>query len=182
MSAADCLAGDPCTAPDFAAAALITIDTQRDVLDGGPFEIPGTSAALGAMRVPRRHRTGGATATREYCWTDLSRRAEGSDAASCTWTQESARSALTRTGSTTITAWRSTHTTSPAGSPLLLGHDQRPMGCRRRLCRRAPAPAGCGTRRCACRQRRRRSSPGLITPAQGKLLELLARARGARPE
>jgi hypothetical protein len=27
--------------PDFAAAALITIDTQRDVLDGGPLEIPG---------------------------------------------------------------------------------------------------------------------------------------------
>ncbi len=44
-------ASDPYTAPDFAAAALITIDTQRDVLDGGPFEIPGTSAALGAMRV-----------------------------------------------------------------------------------------------------------------------------------
>jgi nicotinamidase-related amidase len=51
MSAADRLAEDPYTAPDFAAAALITIDTQRDVLDGGPFEIPGTSAALGAMRV-----------------------------------------------------------------------------------------------------------------------------------
>ncbi len=51
MSAADHPAGDPYTAPNFAAAALITIDTQRDVLDGGPFEIPGTSAALGAMRV-----------------------------------------------------------------------------------------------------------------------------------
>jgi nicotinamidase-related amidase len=38
------------TDPDFAAAALITIDTQRDVLDGGPLEIPGTSAALPAMR------------------------------------------------------------------------------------------------------------------------------------
>ena len=50
MSAADRSAGDPYTAPNFAAAALITIDTQRDVLDGGPFEIPGTSAALGAMR------------------------------------------------------------------------------------------------------------------------------------
>ncbi len=43
--------GDPYIAPDFATAALITIDTQRDVLDGGPFEIPGTSAALEAMRV-----------------------------------------------------------------------------------------------------------------------------------
>lgn len=41
---------DPYTAPDFVSAALITIDTQRDVLDGGPLEIPGTSAALGAMR------------------------------------------------------------------------------------------------------------------------------------
>jgi len=41
---------DSYTAPDFAAAALITIDTQRDVLDGGPLEIPGTSAALAPMR------------------------------------------------------------------------------------------------------------------------------------
>ncbi len=54
MSAADRLAGDPYTAPNFAAAALITIDTQRDVLDGGPFEIPGTSAALGAMHALAR--------------------------------------------------------------------------------------------------------------------------------
>lgn len=37
------------TAPDFASAALITIDTQRDVLDGGPLEIPGTSAVLGRI-------------------------------------------------------------------------------------------------------------------------------------
>jgi nicotinamidase-related amidase len=37
------------TTPDLAAAALITIDTQRDVLDGQPLEIPGTSAALPAM-------------------------------------------------------------------------------------------------------------------------------------
>jgi len=41
---------DPYTAPDFASAALITIDTQCDVLDGGPLEIPGTSAALTGMR------------------------------------------------------------------------------------------------------------------------------------
>ncbi len=54
MSAADRLAGDPYTAPNFAAAALITIDTLRDVLDGGPFEISGTSAALGAMRALAR--------------------------------------------------------------------------------------------------------------------------------
>jgi nicotinamidase-related amidase len=51
MSAADRVAGDDYTAPDFQAAALITIDTQRDVLDGGQFEITGTSAALGAMRL-----------------------------------------------------------------------------------------------------------------------------------
>jgi len=38
------------TEPNFANAALITIDTQRDVLDGAPLEIPGTSAALPAMR------------------------------------------------------------------------------------------------------------------------------------
>jgi nicotinamidase-related amidase len=38
------------TAPEFAAAALITIDTQRDVLDGGALEIAGTSAALPRMR------------------------------------------------------------------------------------------------------------------------------------
>ncbi len=41
--------GDPLTAPQFASAALVTIDTQRDVLDGGGFPIPGTSAALPAM-------------------------------------------------------------------------------------------------------------------------------------
>jgi nicotinamidase-related amidase len=41
-------------APDFTAAALVTIDTQVDTLDGEAFEIPGTSdvvpriAALGA--------------------------------------------------------------------------------------------------------------------------------------
>jgi nicotinamidase-related amidase len=38
------------TAPDFPTSALITIDTQRDVLDGQPLEIPGTSAALPAMK------------------------------------------------------------------------------------------------------------------------------------
>ena len=36
---------DP-TEPQFNAAALVTIDVQRDTLDGGPLEIPGTSAAL----------------------------------------------------------------------------------------------------------------------------------------
>ena len=43
------MAEDAYTAPDFAAAALITIDTQRDVLDGGALEIAGTSAALPQM-------------------------------------------------------------------------------------------------------------------------------------
>lgn len=38
------------TAPEFDASALITIDTQRDVLDDGGFPIPGTSAVLPAMR------------------------------------------------------------------------------------------------------------------------------------
>jgi len=42
---------DPYTAPNFSSAALITIDTQRDVLDGGPLEIPGTSAVLGRISV-----------------------------------------------------------------------------------------------------------------------------------
>ena len=41
---------NPYTVPEFASAALVTIDTQRDVLDGGGFSIPGTSAALPAMR------------------------------------------------------------------------------------------------------------------------------------
>jgi nicotinamidase-related amidase len=43
--------GDRFTAPELASAALITIDTQRDVLDGGPLEIAGTSAALPQMRM-----------------------------------------------------------------------------------------------------------------------------------
>jgi nicotinamidase-related amidase len=34
------------TVPHFESCALITIDTQVDTLDGGPLEIPGTSAAL----------------------------------------------------------------------------------------------------------------------------------------
>lgn len=33
-------------APDFSSAALVTIDTQVDTLDGEPLEIPGTSAAV----------------------------------------------------------------------------------------------------------------------------------------
>src|SRR5438309_3003925 len=34
------------TAPHFPASALVTIDTQRDTLDGQPLEIPGTSAVV----------------------------------------------------------------------------------------------------------------------------------------
>jgi nicotinamidase-related amidase len=41
---------DRYTEPDFSAAALITIDTQRDTLDGQPLEIPGTTAILPNMR------------------------------------------------------------------------------------------------------------------------------------
>ena len=41
--------GDPHTDPRFESAALITIDTQRDTLDGGPLEVAGTSAALPAI-------------------------------------------------------------------------------------------------------------------------------------
>jgi nicotinamidase-related amidase len=41
---------DPHTRPDFSSAALVTIDVQRDTLDGAPLEVPGTSAALPAMR------------------------------------------------------------------------------------------------------------------------------------
>jgi nicotinamidase-related amidase len=37
------------TAPHFEAAALVSIDVQRDTLDGRPLEIPGTSAAVAAM-------------------------------------------------------------------------------------------------------------------------------------
>jgi nicotinamidase-related amidase len=40
---------DSYTEPDLGACALITIDVQRDLLDGAPLEIPGTSAALPAM-------------------------------------------------------------------------------------------------------------------------------------
>ena len=40
---------DALTAPRFESAALLTIDVQRDTLDGRPLEIPGTSAALAMM-------------------------------------------------------------------------------------------------------------------------------------
>jgi nicotinamidase-related amidase len=37
------------TEPDLESIALVTIDVQRDTLDGQPLEIPGTSAALPTM-------------------------------------------------------------------------------------------------------------------------------------
>jgi nicotinamidase-related amidase len=40
---------DAFTAPHLDRAALVTIDVQRDTLDGQRLEVPGTSAALGAM-------------------------------------------------------------------------------------------------------------------------------------
>ncbi len=39
------------TNPELNKTALITVDTQRDTLDGQPFEIPGTSAALPNIRL-----------------------------------------------------------------------------------------------------------------------------------
>jgi len=40
---------DPYVTPDPQHAALVTIDVQNDVLDGGAFEVPGTTQALPAM-------------------------------------------------------------------------------------------------------------------------------------
>ena len=37
---------DTFTIPEYDRAALITIDVQNDTLNGGPFEVPGTSAIL----------------------------------------------------------------------------------------------------------------------------------------
>jgi len=39
------------TEPNFKSSAVITIDTQRDTLDGQPLEIPGTSAALSNIKM-----------------------------------------------------------------------------------------------------------------------------------
>ena len=44
------MASDRYTAPDFSSVALLTIDVQSDVLDGGAIEIPGTSAVLPRLR------------------------------------------------------------------------------------------------------------------------------------
>ena len=40
---------DELTEPEWASAALLTIDTQVDTLDGHPLEIPGTTAAVPAI-------------------------------------------------------------------------------------------------------------------------------------
>ena len=51
---------DPFTAPEYDRAALITIDVQQDTLDGGPFEVPGTSDVLPAIaRLCRSFRAAG---------------------------------------------------------------------------------------------------------------------------
>lgn len=51
---------DPFTAPEYDRAALITIDIQNDTLDGGPFEVPGTSAILPSIsNLCRRFRDAG---------------------------------------------------------------------------------------------------------------------------
>jgi nicotinamidase-related amidase len=41
---------DPLVEPHYGSAALITIDTQSDTLDGQPLEVPGTSSALPHIR------------------------------------------------------------------------------------------------------------------------------------
>ena len=65
------------------------------------------------------HPTLGVTVSPERSLIGWWTRDEGSDARNCIWTPARAPSALTRTAFTTTTAWRSTHTTSPAGcSPL----------------------------------------------------------------
>jgi len=46
---------DPHTEPLYDRAALITIDVQEDTLDGGSFEVPGTSAILPAIERLCRH-------------------------------------------------------------------------------------------------------------------------------
>jgi hypothetical protein len=41
---------DQYTAPHFGSSALVTIDVQRDTLDGKPLEVPGTTAMLPRLR------------------------------------------------------------------------------------------------------------------------------------
>lgn len=56
----DTMFTDPFTAPQYDQAALITVDVQNDTLDGGTFEVPGTSAILPAIaRLCRSFRDAG---------------------------------------------------------------------------------------------------------------------------
>lgn len=51
---------DPFTAPEYDRAALVTVDVQNDTLDGGPFEVPGTSTILDPIhRLCRAFRNAG---------------------------------------------------------------------------------------------------------------------------
>ncbi len=43
------MSDDPYTAPEFTSIALVTIDTQREYLDGQSLEVPGTTAILPAI-------------------------------------------------------------------------------------------------------------------------------------
>ena len=47
-------ADDRRTRPNFDAVALLTIDVQRDVLDGGPLEVAGTTEVLPTITERRR--------------------------------------------------------------------------------------------------------------------------------
>src|SRR6266540_3929006 len=50
----------PYTAPEFDKSTLITIDVQRDVLEGQPLEVPGSSVAADAIgRLAERFRAAG---------------------------------------------------------------------------------------------------------------------------
>jgi nicotinamidase-related amidase len=50
----------PYTTPEFDKSALITIDVQRDVLEGQPLEVPGSSAAADAIaRIAEGSRSAG---------------------------------------------------------------------------------------------------------------------------
>jgi len=49
MAARERIEADPYVGPHWSSAALITIDTQCDTLDGGALEVPGTSAVVPAM-------------------------------------------------------------------------------------------------------------------------------------
>jgi nicotinamidase-related amidase len=86
---------DAFTEPHFARSALLSIDVQRDVLDGHPLEIAGTSAALPVMqRVVHAFRK----AARPIVHVVRLYLADGSNAELCR------RSALQR-GARMLTAW-----------------------------------------------------------------------------